>query len=187
MKNNILGKSISLVLSVALLAGCGIDIKPPKDLKLDVNVGLDQVAAKIDRYLRKRLPSDWYRFLKDPELKKHIQEKGQGLNAECLIPSRNMLTGEQQGDKYLFLLKQYCYAFDQNTQKVLRHEIYIEAELDTKTLKYQLYLDTDYEPSSQYVTFEEYQKHVNRNRFLKDPTQADPTAAAAPIAESPSE
>lgn len=157
----------TLVLGFAL-SGCGVNVKTPKDMKLDLKLNLDDVAQKVDRYLRKKLPFEYYRFLKDPALRRHIHERGKALEAECLVPSKNMVFGEQQGDRYEFILKQACYTFDANANRVVRFDLEIAGSLDTKNFQYHLDLDTENEVIGREVAVDEYLEHVQKKRFLTE-------------------
>lgn len=162
-KNKVLWGALALGFA---LSGCGVNVKTPKDMKLDLKLNLDDVAQKVDRYLRKNLPFEYYRFLKDPALRRHIHERGKALEAECLIPTRSMVSGEQQGDQYIFVLRQYCYAFDANANRVVRFDLETNGSVDTKTFQYRLELDTDNEVIGQEVALTEYLEHAQKKRFL---------------------
>jgi hypothetical protein len=148
------------------LTGCGIDVKTPKDLKLNVDLGADALAKQIDRYTRSKNPAEWYRFLKDPELKKHIVERAKELGVQCIVPTRKMVEGEVQGDRFVFVLKQACYAYHEESNSFERAEFEIEGTVDLKTLKHVMEYDSKSEVNYQVVSSDEVARHHQAGRFM---------------------
>jgi hypothetical protein len=91
-------KNPYLLLAVFALSSCGIDVKTPKEMDVKLKLDAKDVVQQVRNYSSTKVPPQYLKFLKEPALKSMVLSHAQKLEAECLIPGRLAVKGEQLGE-----------------------------------------------------------------------------------------
>jgi hypothetical protein len=160
-------KKTAMILStITLLSGCGIDVKTPKEMDFKVDLDAKSLLKQIRQGTTNKIPPQYQKFLKADELKKYLRDTAKNIQGECLIPTRAMTEGEQQGDMYVFLIHQKCYIHQADRNRTLRVEFDITGYLNTTDLKHEFVLEEHPDAQLHEVPFEEYEALRAQGRFI---------------------
>lgn len=165
-------KNAALILTtLSLLSACGIDVKTPKEMDFKVDLDAKSLAKQIRQGTTSKIPPQYQKFLKAEELKKYLQDTARNIKGDCLIPTRSMTEGEQQGDVYVFVIHQKCYIHQADRNRTLRVEFDITGYLNTTDLKHEFVLEDHPDAQLHEVPYEEYETLRAQGRFFADLTR----------------